>query len=69
MTIKLNCDEGESNGTWKKGFDEEIMPYVDMVRLACGFHASDPLIMDKSIKLALKHGVTIGAHPYWIVGP
>jgi len=61
--IKLNCDAGESFGSWKMGLDEAIMPYVDMANFACGFHAGDPLIMDRSIKLALKHGVSIGAHP------
>jgi UPF0271 protein len=63
MSIKLNCDAGESYGSWKMGLDEMIMPYVDMANFACGFHAGDPLIMDQSIKLALKHGVSIGAHP------
>ncbi|AHJ13759.1 5-oxoprolinase subunit PxpA [Sulfurospirillum multivorans] len=63
MSIKLNCDAGESFGSWKMGLDEAIMPYVDMANFACGFHAGDPLIMDRSIKLALKHGVSIGAHP------
>ena len=61
--IKLNCDAGESFGSWKMGLDEAIMPYVDMANFACGFHAGDPLIMERSIKLALKHGVEIGAHP------
>lgn len=63
MSIKLNCDAGESFGSWKMGLDEAIMPFVDMANFACGFHAGDPLIMDRSIKLALKHGVSIGAHP------
>jgi len=54
---------GESFGIWKIGLDEEIMPYVDMANLACGFHASDANTMSKSVKLASKHGVTIGAHP------
>ncbi len=63
MSIKLNCDAGESFGSWKMGLDEAVLPYVDMANFACGFHAGDPLIMDASIKLALKHGVSIGAHP------
>ncbi len=61
--ILLNCDAGESFGSWKMGLDEAIMPYVDMANFACGFHAGDPVIMEKSIQLALKHGVIIGAHP------
>lgn len=61
--IKLNCDMGESFGIWKIGFDEEIMPYIDMANLACGFHASDALTMDSSVILAKNNNVEIGAHP------
>jgi len=61
--MKLNCDAGESFGSWKMGLDEAVLPYVDMANFACGFHAGDPHIMDASIKLALKHNVEIGAHP------
>lgn len=63
MNIKLNCDMGESFGIWKSGNDEEIMPYIHMANLACGFHASDPFTMAKSVKLATTHNVEIGAHP------
>ena len=63
MNIKLNCDMGESFGIWKMGKDEEIMPFIHMANLACGFHASDPLTMSKSVSLAIKHNVEIGAHP------
>lgn len=45
------------------GVDEDIMPFIDSANIACGFHASDPLIMQQTVKLACKHGVTIGAHP------
>ena len=62
-TIKLNCDMGESFGNWKMGDDESVMPWVDMANIACGFHASDPDIMAKTIILAKKHNVSIGAHP------
>ena len=61
--IKLNCDMGESFGAWKMGLDEEIMPLIDMSNIACGFHASDPLTMDKTVKLAKENSVVIGAHP------
>ena len=61
--MKLNCDAGESFGSWKMGLDEAILPYVDMANFACGYHAGDPVITDRSIKLALKHNVIIGAHP------
>lgn len=54
---------GESFGAWQLGADEAIMPYIDMTNIACGFHAGDPQIMDNTIALAVKHDVTIGAHP------
>ncbi|KZN13889.1 5-oxoprolinase subunit PxpA [Marinomonas sp. TW1] len=61
--MKLNCDMGEAFGTWKMGEDVQIMPFVDQANVACGFHASDPLTMSKTVALAKQHGVTIGAHP------
>ena len=63
MNIKLNCDMGESFGIWEIGSDEAIMPYINMANLACGFHAGDPVTMNKSVALAKKHNVEIGAHP------
>ncbi|MDX5373606.1 MAG: LamB/YcsF family protein [Pseudomonadaceae bacterium] len=61
--ILLNCDMGESYGAWRMGDDEHAMPLVDQANLACGFHAGDPLIMQRSVLLARQHGVAIGAHP------
>ncbi|WP_434339231.1 5-oxoprolinase subunit PxpA [Motilimonas cestriensis] len=61
--MKLNCDMGENYGNWNLGSDEAVMPYVDMANIACGFHASDPLTMDRTVKLAKQYQVTIGAHP------
>ena len=61
--VDLNCDMGESFGTYKLGYDEEAMPYVTSINVACGFHASDPLNMLKTIELAKKFGVAVGAHP------
>lgn len=63
MKIKLNCDLGESFGPWKMGIDEAIMPFIDSANIACGFHASDPVIMQHTVELAIKNKVTIGAHP------
>jgi len=54
---------GESFGIYKIGMDKQIMPYIDMANLACGFHASDPVTMHKSIKLAKEHNIEIGCHP------
>lgn len=61
--MKLNCDMGESYGPWKMGSDAEVMPYIDMANIACGFHASDPQIISATVALAASHDVSIGAHP------
>jgi len=54
---------GESFGIWKMGNDEQIMPHISYANLACGFHASDAVTMSRSVELAKKYNVTIGAHP------
>lgn len=61
--MKLNCDLGESFGTWKMGMDEQVMPHIHMANIACGFHASDPVIMEKTLKLAVENNAEVGAHP------
>lgn len=61
--IDLNCDIGESFGHWSIGADEEMMRYITSANVACGFHAGDPLVMDRTIRLAKEHGVQVGAHP------
>jgi len=63
MRIDLNCDLGEGFGMYKIGNDDVIMDYVTSVNIACGFHAGDPEIMEKTVKMAIKKGVSIGAHP------
>jgi len=50
--VDLNSDIGEGYGAYKLGMDEEIMKCVTSVNCACGWHAGDPLIMDKTIKIA-----------------
>ena len=61
--MKLNCDMGESFGSWVIGADADVMPYIDQANIACGFHAGEPDVMVKTIKLAKKQQVQIGAHP------
>ena len=63
MKIDLNCDMGESFGTYKLGYDEEVMPFVTSINVACGFHASDPANILHTVKLAKKYEVAVGAHP------
>ena len=62
-SIDLNCDLGESFGNYKKGNDEAVMPYITSCNIACGFHAGDAMTIEKTISLAIKHKVSIGAHP------
>jgi len=61
--MKLNCDLGESFGSWTMGLDSDVMPYIDQANIACGFHAGDPLVMQKTLTLAKQCGVSVGAHP------
>lgn len=61
--LLLNCDMGESFGSWRMGLDAEVMPFIDCANIACGYHAGDPGIMRRTVALALEHQVTIGAHP------
>ncbi|WP_415888846.1 5-oxoprolinase subunit PxpA [Neptuniibacter sp. SY11_33] len=63
MSLKLNCDLGESFGSWEMGLDEAVMPHIDQANIACGFHAGDPLVMQKTLALAKQNDVMIGAHP------
>ncbi|MGG1631520.1 LamB/YcsF family protein [Rossellomorea sp. NRS-1567] len=63
MIIDLNCDLGESFGTYTIGQDEEMMKFVSSVNIACGFHAGDPLVMKQTVTNALSHNLKIGAHP------
>ena len=60
---QINCDMGESFGIYTVGNDEEIMPLIDIANVACGFHASDPNHIRKTIELAKKNNVKVGAHP------
>lgn len=61
--IDLNCDMGESYGTWVKGDDRALLPYVTSINIACGFHAGDSQTMRATVAEALEYGVRIGAHP------
>jgi len=58
LKIDLNCDMGEGCGN-----DAELMDFVSSINVACGFHAGDTEIMSRTVEMALKKGVAIGAHP------
>ena len=62
-TIDLNCDMGESYGAWKMGDDRALMPLITSANVACGFHAGDPSTIRTTVRLAVDHGVAVGAHP------
>ena len=61
--IDINCDMGESFGDYKIGNDADVIEHITSANIACGFHASDPNIMEKTVRLCKTHGVMIGAHP------
>lgn len=61
--VDLNCDLGESFGAYHLGMDEEVISFVTSANIACGYHAADPLIMDRTVQTALDAGVALGAHP------
>ncbi|WP_299248502.1 5-oxoprolinase subunit PxpA [uncultured Aquimarina sp.] len=56
--VILNSDVGE-----EAGFDEQIMPYISWCNIACGVHAGNDQVIQKTIDLALQYQVKIGAHP------
>jgi len=63
MRVDLNCDMGESFGAYALGADAEILPFITSANVAAGFHAGDPQVIDRTVALAVKHGVAVGAHP------
>ena len=62
-SVDLNSDMGESFGAYKLGGDAEIIQYVTTANVACGWHAGDPMVMDKVVSMAKERGVMVGAHP------
>lgn len=63
IKLAINCDMGESFGLYKIGDDEGMMPHITIANVACGFHASDPTVMARTVRLAKQHKVRVGAHP------
>jgi UPF0271 protein len=57
VSIDLNADVGEGMR------DEELLPFLTSVNIACGLHAGDPVTMDETVSLAVSQGLRIGAHP------
>ncbi|MDN5786420.1 LamB/YcsF family protein [Pseudorhodobacter sp.] len=61
--IDLNCDMGESFGAFTVGDDAAMLDLVTTANIACGFHAGDPVVMRRTIRMAKEKGVSVGAHP------
>lgn len=61
--VDLNSDLGESFGNYRIGMDEEVLKFMTSANVACGFHASDPVVMEKTVAMAAEAGVAVGAHP------
>jgi 5-oxoprolinase (ATP-hydrolysing) subunit A len=63
MAVEINCDMGEGFSLYQLADDRALMPCIDVANIACGFHASDPTIMRRTVRWAKEFGVRVGAHP------
>jgi UPF0271 protein len=63
VRIDLNADVGEAFGAWSLGEDARLIPLVSSVNVACGFHAGDPLVIERTVARAVAASVAVGAHP------
>ncbi len=61
--MELNSDMGEAFGIYDFGADEALMEHVDLANVACGFHGGDPVVLQRTVRMASEHGVRVGAHP------
>lgn len=62
-SIDINSDMGESFGAYRLGDDNALLKIISSANVACGFHAGDPLVMDRTVQGAIAAGVGLGAHP------
>src|SRR5574341_939514 len=63
LRVDLNCDMGESAEAERLAVEERIMPHVTSVNVACGAHAGNPEVMRRTVRLARRHRLAVGAHP------
>ena len=61
--VDLNSDLGESFGAYTIGMDEAVIAHISSANVACGYHAGDPLVMDKTVASCKAADVAVGAHP------
>lgn len=56
----MNCDMGElPDGA----LEEALMAHITSANVACGGHAGDAVSMRRTVEIARRHGVAVGAHP------
>jgi len=63
ITVDLVADLGESFGAYTMGADDDLLEIVSSANVACGFHAGDPRVMDRTVAECARRGVGLGAHP------
>jgi len=56
----LNCDLGEMQD---EALEAALMKWITSANIACGGHAGDERVMERTARLALALHVRIGAHP------
>lgn len=61
--VDLNSDIGESYGDYKLGLDQDVAKHISSANIACGYHAGDPMVMEKTVEIAIEENAAIGAHP------
>lgn len=61
--VDMNCDLGEGYGAFRVGNDAEVMQHITSANVACGFHGGDPVTMARTVGLAKRYGIAVGAHP------
>jgi 5-oxoprolinase (ATP-hydrolysing) subunit A len=63
VRVDLNADLGEGFGAYTVGDDAAVLAFVTSANVACGFHGGDPRVMDRTVALAVRRAVAVGAHP------
>lgn len=63
LSVDLNSDLGESFGTYRLGESDELFDIISSANIACGMHAGDPMVMDRTVRKCVEKGVAIGCHP------
>ena len=62
ILLDVNCDLAQSFGVYKNETEFELLPYVSSVNISCGLHSGDPMIINKSLKIASENNLSVGAH-------